>query len=178
LLQGARHDWVISTKVGEEFVNGESRFDFSPIAIRQSVERSLLRLQTDCVDIVLVHSNGEDEKLIQELDVFSELAAMKTAGKIRAYGMSTKTIAGGKLAVRYADIVMVAFNANYTDEREVIAYAYQHNKAVLIKKAFASGHLAAAGSLSFVLAEQGVTSVVVGTIDPVHLRDNAANFLI
>ena len=30
LLQGQRHQWIISTKVGEEFIQGQSYFDFSP----------------------------------------------------------------------------------------------------------------------------------------------------
>ena len=61
LLQGRRHDWVISTKAGEEFFNGLSTYDFSPEAITQSIERSLQLLRTDYIDIVLVHSNGEDD---------------------------------------------------------------------------------------------------------------------
>jgi aryl-alcohol dehydrogenase-like predicted oxidoreductase len=49
----------------------------------------------------------------------------------------------------------------------------------LIKKAFGSGHLErfeaadpVAAALGFVFAQAGVGSVVLGTIDPGHLRDN------
>jgi aryl-alcohol dehydrogenase-like predicted oxidoreductase len=41
LLRQCRRDWVIVTKVGEEFDDGVSRFDFSAAATRASVERSL-----------------------------------------------------------------------------------------------------------------------------------------
>jgi aryl-alcohol dehydrogenase-like predicted oxidoreductase len=39
LIAGQRNDWVICTKVGEEFENGVSRYDFSPEHCRFSVER-------------------------------------------------------------------------------------------------------------------------------------------
>ena len=60
LLRGQRQQWVIVSKVGEEFDNGQSHFDFSPTHTRFSVERSLKRLETDFIDLVLVHSDGND----------------------------------------------------------------------------------------------------------------------
>jgi aryl-alcohol dehydrogenase-like predicted oxidoreductase len=181
LLQANRHDWIISTKVGEEFVDGESRFDFSPEAIRHSIERSLKRLRTDYLDIVFVHSNGDDLYLIEEETIFLVLEAYKKAGKIRAYGMSTKTIAGGLLTVDKSDLAMVTFNPVYTAEREVITHAHQHQKGVFIKKAFASGHLqtgtedAVGDAMRYIFAEPGVTSVIVGTINPAHLQQNVTS---
>mgnify|MGYP002715567129 CR=1 FL=1 len=53
LLAGQREDWVIVSKVGEEFENGQSRFDFSATHTRFSVERSLKRLRTDRIELVL-----------------------------------------------------------------------------------------------------------------------------
>jgi aryl-alcohol dehydrogenase-like predicted oxidoreductase len=83
LLHGQRHRWILSTKAGEEFDGTNSHYDFSSQAITASVERSLQRLRTDYLDIVLIHSNGEDVRIIEEDHVFSTLAALKKAGKIR-----------------------------------------------------------------------------------------------
>ena len=47
LLKGQRQDWVIVGKAGEDFVNGESHFDFTPEGIVASGERSLKRLQSE-----------------------------------------------------------------------------------------------------------------------------------
>jgi len=178
-LQGQRHRWLIGTKAGEEFVDGTSHYDFSPQAITSSVHRSLMRLKTDYLDLVLIHSNGEDEKIIQQDNVFLTLDALKQAGKIRAYGMSTKTITGGKLALQHADAAMVTYNPSYTDELELINLAQQSQKGILIKKAFASGHLQKVGepsqALEFILKEPGVTSVIIGTINPLHLSANLKN---
>ncbi len=179
ILEGQRHDWILSTKVGEEFINGQSYFDFSPIAIQQSVERSLRLLKTDYLDIVLVHSNGDDVKLIKDIAVFETLESLKKNGLIRAYGMSTKTVEGGMLAVDYSDVVMVTFNPIETAERSVITYAHQHQKGILIKKALASGHInkiagedPVESAMRFIFSEKGVSSVIVGTVNKMHLEHN------
>lgn len=174
LLKGQRHEWILSTKVGEIFQDGNSSFDFSSAAIVQSVDRSLQRLQTDYVDIVLVHSSGEDEKIIREYEVFATLARLKDAGKLRAFGMSTKTIEGGLLTIKFADVAMVTHHPQHTSEIEVIQAAHQQNKGILIKKALASGHMTQSPRecIEFALAEPGVTSVIVGTINAKHLREN------
>jgi aryl-alcohol dehydrogenase-like predicted oxidoreductase len=179
LLKDKRDRWVLCTKVGEEFVNGESYFDFSPHAIRQSINRSLRRLNTDVLDIVLVHSNGDDKKIIEEDSVFETLAQLKKAGLIRAFVMSTKTLEGGLLAVDHSDVVMVAYNPLHTEECAVIKHAYQNKKGVFIKKALESGHLQklegedpVRTAMQFIFSELGVSSVIFGTLSEVHLRHN------
>ena len=95
LLKGQRQQWVICTKVGEEYDSGQSFFDFSAKHTRFSIERSLKRLHTDCIDIVLVHSDGNDLQVIHQQGVLDELEKCKQQGLIRAYGVSTKTVEGG-----------------------------------------------------------------------------------
>lgn len=181
LLKGQRNDWIICSKVGEEFTDGQSHFDFSASHTRHSIERSLRRLNTEMIDIVLVHSNGDDKHIIEQEGALAQLAELKREGKIRAFGMSTKTVEGGLMAAREADGVMVTYNLNEQAEGEVIDYCAAHNKGVFIKKALASGHLCAGdlagkdpvqASMDFVLQTAGVTSAIVGTINPKHLRDN------
>lgn len=175
LLAGQRRDWVICTKVGEEFVDGASHFDFSARHTRFSIERSLRRLDTDCLDIVLVHSDGDDERIIRDTDALATLQRCVEEGLVRAYGVSTKTLAGGLLAAQLTDGAMVTYHAEYTDEAAVLDYCAQQRKGALIKKAFASGHIADPdAALRFAAGHAGVSSVIVGTIDPHHLRANVA----
>lgn len=178
LLHGARKDWIISTKVGEEFVDGISSYDFSAVKIQQSVERSLQRLRTDYLDVVLVHSNGDDVKIIEEENAFATLLELKKVGKIRAFGMSTKTVQGGLLTIEHADVAMVTYHPGYLDEQEIITYAHQKQKGIFIKKALVSGHAATSvtETMKFIFAKPGVTSVIVGTINPSHLRQNSLFF--
>ena len=53
-----RAEFVLSTKVGELFADGVSSYEYSGAAVRDSIRRSLLRLRTDVLDIVFIHSNG------------------------------------------------------------------------------------------------------------------------
>ncbi len=175
LLQGQREQWIICSKVGEEFDDGVSRFDFSAAHTRSSIERSLRRLRTNCIDIVLIHSDGNDLAIIDNGEAFAELERCKHEGLIRAFGMSTKTVEGGIAAARHGDGVMATFNSEYTAEKPVLDFCAAQHKGVLIKKAFASGHSAdPAHSLRCVLREPGVTSAIIGTINPQHLLQNVA----
>ena len=172
LLRGQRKDWFICSKAGETFSDGESRFDFSPAAIRASVERSLTRLQTDYLDAVLLHSDGTDLAVLAT-GALDELKEMKKEGKIGFTGLSGKTVAGGLAALQASDIAMVTFNLHEQEERPVLDYAAAHHKGIFIKKAFASGHTASPeASLRLVLRTPGTTSAIIGTINPDHLRDN------
>jgi len=90
LLAGQREDWVIVSKVGEEFENGQSRFDFSATHTRLSVERSLKRLRTDRIELVLVHSDGNDLDILQHTEVYQTLAELKREGKILAFGQDPR----------------------------------------------------------------------------------------
>ncbi len=179
LLKGQRDRWVICSKVGEEFENNQSHFDFTPEHTRRSVERSLKRLNTDYLDIVLIHSDGNDLDILKRYGTLEALNDLKHQGLIRATGLSGKTVEGGILALQQSDCAMVTYNLNEHSETEVIDYAEQHGKAILIKKALASGHICTTSSddpvqqsMDFVFARPGVVSAIIGTINPRHLRSN------
>lgn len=179
LLKGQRDNWVIVSKVGEEFESGQSRHDFSAQHTRFSVERSLRRLGTDCIDLVLVHSNGHDLDILRQSDVYTTLETLKREGSIRAFGLSGKTVEGGLLALDKGDCAMVTYNLNEQSERPVIDHATAIGKAILIKKALASGHVCLGSgvdpvqaSFELVLGHPGVASAIIGTINPLHLSHN------
>ena len=181
LLRGQRTDWVIVSKVGEEFSNGVSHHDFSATHTRRSVERSLQRLETDFIDLVLVHSDGNDLAILNECEVYQTLADLKREGKIRGFGLSGKTVEGGLKALENGDCAMVTYNLNEQAEQPVIDYAATHGKAILVKKALASGHVCLSpgvdpvrASFELVFGHHGVASAIVGTINPLHLAHNVA----
>ena len=180
LLRGQRQQWVIVSKVGEEFDNGQSHFDFSPAHTRFSVERSLKRLETDFIDLVLVHSDGNDVAILRDSGVYETLAELKREGKIRGFGLSGKTVEGGLLALETGDCAMVTYNLNEQAELAVLDYAELHGKGILIKKALASGHACLAGedpvraSFELIFGHPAATSAIIGTISPHHLAHNVA----
>ena len=86
LLKDDRKQWLLCSKVGEEFIDGQSSFDFSEQHTRFSVERSLRRLKTDYIDMVLVHSDGNDIDIINNHAALQTLSDLKQRGWIRAFG--------------------------------------------------------------------------------------------
>ncbi|UAW99975.1 aldo/keto reductase [Halopseudomonas nanhaiensis] len=182
LLAGQRHHWILCSKVGEEFDDGASRFDFSAAHTRLSVERSLRRLQTDYLDLVLLHSDGNDLAALDQ-GAFDMLEQLKREGLIRAFGLSGKTVEGGIAALQRSDCAMVTYNLREQAERPVLDFALAHHKGILIKKALASGHLCEDGAdpvqegLRLVLEHPAVASAIVGTINRQHLTNNVAAVL-
>jgi len=90
-FQGKRDRVVIATKFGH-IVNEEKKTVYgAPDQIiknvRNDVENSLRRLQTDAIDIYQLHEGGYDPG--QALELQSVLQELVTAGKIRWYGWST-----------------------------------------------------------------------------------------
>jgi aryl-alcohol dehydrogenase-like predicted oxidoreductase len=178
LLAGQRGDWLICSKVGEEFEGGQSHFDFSPEHTRQSVQRSLRRLNTAVIDIVLVHSDGNDLHIIREMGTLEVLEQLKQEGLIRAFGMSTKTVEGGLTAAAVSDVVMLTYNLDSREELPVLDACASLGVGALIKKALASGHLArqyqdpVQASMDLVFAHPATSAAIVGTITPAHLQAN------
>lgn len=178
LLGTRRNAFVLVTKTGEEFADGESAYHFSAEHTRLSVERSLKRLRTNRLDCVLVHCSRNDLEVLTKTDVLVELQKLKDRGDIRSFGASTYTVEGGIFAVEHTDVVMVAYSAGYAEEKSVVERAAALNKGVLIKKGLGSGNLDASSSIDEalhpVLTEPGVSSLIIGTINREHLRENVA----
>lgn len=185
-LMERRSDWVLCTKVGEEFEDGVSRFDFSAAHTRSSIERSLRRLRTDHLDLVLIHSDGNDTAILQDGACVDMLRRCQREGLVRYIGMSTKTEAGGSMAAEQLDVVMLTWNLQQRDTA-ALATATRLGKGVLVKKGLMSGHvqrgndqlLRSSGdlvrdSMQLIFGEPGIGSMIAGTINPAHLRSNVA----
>lgn len=80
---GKREQVIIATKVGKPM--GEGKQGLSPRYIRQAVEASLRRLQTDYIDLYQSHDDDGDTPLEETLAAFD---ALIKEGKVRAIGAS------------------------------------------------------------------------------------------
>ena len=173
LLLDQREDWVIVGKVGEEFENGVSSHDFSADHFERSLMRSLQRLNTDYLDVLMIHSDGNDLDILNNDTLIDLMHDFKRRGLARSIGASTKTVEGGIKCLELMDVVMASYNPDYTDEKPVLDYAAEHNKGVFLKKVLSSGHTNDTGkAFDFALSHDGVSCAVVGTINPDHLRSN------
>lgn len=167
-----RHEYVLSTKVGETFEDGKSQFDFSSDGIRLSLERSLRNLQTDVLDVVFIHSNGDERYILQETETVSILLDARSRGVVRAIGLSGKTVEGARLSLDWADVLMVEYHLHETSQAQVISQAAEAGVGVFVKKGLSSGTLPANEAIRFVLSQQGVTSLIVGGLNLDHFRAN------
>jgi aryl-alcohol dehydrogenase-like predicted oxidoreductase len=87
LKQSGKRDRVlIATKVGKDM--GDGGTGLSPKWIRQAVDDSLRRLQTDCIDLYQSHDDDPKTPFEETLAVYDELIR---AGKVRAIGASNFT---------------------------------------------------------------------------------------
>ncbi len=165
---------VISTKVGETYQDGVSRYDFSPEATRASVDRSARRLGRDVLDVVFVHSDGNDLVIQESSGVVETLLSLKAEGRVRAIGFSGKTVAGARRSLEWADVIMFEFHAEDPSHEPVIREAHRLGIGVVVKKGLASGHLPAAEAIRFVVGHPAVDTLIVGSLNADHLAENVA----
>lgn len=91
---GKRNRIVLATKVGKEM--GDGQIGLSRAYIRQALEASLRRLQTDHIDLYQSHDDDAKTPLEETLAAYAELIA---EGKVRAIGASNHTAERLKLAL-------------------------------------------------------------------------------
>lgn len=80
---GKRDKVILATKVGKEM--GPGKKGLSRQYIRQAVEDSLKRLQTDYIDVYQSHDDDQTTPLAETLEAYGELIK---EGKVRAIGAS------------------------------------------------------------------------------------------
>lgn len=81
--KGNRKDVIIATKVGSDM--GEGKKGLSKKYIRQAVEDSLQRLQTDCIDLYQTHFDDESIPIEETLEAYQQLIK---EGKVLHIGAS------------------------------------------------------------------------------------------
>ncbi|CAA0091282.1 D-threo-aldose 1-dehydrogenase [BD1-7 clade bacterium] len=185
LMQGQRNAFEIISKAGEIYDTAadSSTYRFDAKTLRHSLETSLRTLKTDYLDVWLLHSDGNDlDNLNDEtLEVF---LTAKQQGYVRAIGMSTKTVDGGRKALEHMDCIMMAASLSHEDEAPLFDIAASLNKGLLMKKIFDSGWALTNDNKSQVMEQtyntlfshQAVCSAIVGTINPKHLIENTQAF--
>lgn len=97
-----REQLLIQTKCG--IVPGKM-FDFSYEHIVSSVEGSLKRLNTEYVDVLLLH---RPDALMEPEEVAKAFDRLKADGKVRQFGVSNQNAAQMQLLQRYLDMPLCA----------------------------------------------------------------------
>ena len=121
-FKDVREDIVISSKVG--FVNFKGKKNFSPEYIQDSLESSLRRLQTDYIDVFQLH-DPPVELLQQDNHIVECLESLKSNGKIRVIGISTKSPEESLIAIEQFNFKSVQVNFNLVDQRALESGLYK-----------------------------------------------------
>ncbi|MEX3914804.1 aldo/keto reductase [Paraburkholderia sp. BR10872] len=88
-LKGRRHAVTIATKFGFKIDNGVRGLDSHPEHIKEVIDASLVRLQTDHIDLLYQHRVDPDVPIE---DVAGAVKDAIAAGKVRYFGLSEASV--------------------------------------------------------------------------------------
>jgi aryl-alcohol dehydrogenase-like predicted oxidoreductase len=93
--------WIRRSDIGRRYVSGVRDTalpqDFSDAYLRSSTEASLRRLNTDYIDILLLHSPPSD--VIENGEALRSLEKLRASGKAVKIGVSCEDVSSGLLAL-------------------------------------------------------------------------------
>lgn len=116
-LSGRREQVVLQGHIGAAWLNGQYKRTRDLAHCKTFFEDFLTRLQTDYVDIGMIHfvDSEEDYKSVFESDVIEYAKQLKEEGKIKALGMSSHNPSIAERAVRTGliDVLMFSINPVY-----------------------------------------------------------------
>ncbi|QOQ55025.1 aldo/keto reductase [Bacillus amyloliquefaciens] len=137
-----REDVFIATKAAHRKEGDDFVFDNSPAFLKQSVEDSLKRLQTDYIDLFYIHFPDEDTPKDEAVQALNE---MKKEGKIRSIGVSNFSLEQLKEANKdgLVDVIQGEYNLlNREAEKTFFPYTTEHNISFIPYFPLVSGLLA------------------------------------
>ncbi|GAA4276654.1 aldo/keto reductase [Aquimarina mytili] len=143
-LKGYRDKVILATKVGNEWRDNGSGWDWNPSKdyILKSVDQSLQRMQTDYIDLYQLHGGTMDDPIDETIEAFEIL---QQQGKIRFYGISSIRPNVIREYVKRSNIVSVMMQYSLLDRRpeeECLKLLQKNNIGVLARGVLAKGLLA------------------------------------
>ena len=163
-----------------------------PNYLKRACEMSLWRLETDYIDVFLLH-DPPMEVAVRE-GVWNALRRLKEQGKIRFFGASTNATVGMTCIQNGAEVIEVPFNVlSRQPAEELLPLAREKGVGILARSPFASGRLfqkgkgapaqpfrflaqkdrpLTAAAIKYVLSHRAVSSVVSGIMKRSELGKN------
>lgn len=142
-LEGIRDQVVLATKVGNQWRDDGSGWDWNPgkAYIISAVEQSLKRLRTDHIDLYQLHGGTIEDPIDETIEAFEQLVK---AGKIRYYGISSIRPNVIRAYVERSNITSVMMQYSLLDRRpeaSCLQLLQHHNIGVLARGSVAKGLL-------------------------------------
>ena len=177
-LVGKRDQVVLSTKTGRF---DAAEFDFSASRVRHEVDRSLRRLQTDHVDLLIAH----DVEFADPAEVLNEglptLLELKKAGKTRFVGVSGLPLAVLDKVVDHIDVDFVLSYCHYSlNDTALVPYAEKWRKkglGVISASPLSMGLLTKQGPPDWHPSDDEIKRVVQKAADHCNAKEADLSFL-
>ncbi|UCC63696.1 MAG: aldo/keto reductase [Anaerolineae bacterium] len=153
-------------------------------AVARDVERFLRELQTDVLDIVLLHCISSENWTRRQAGAMEALSKAKEQGKIRAVGISCHGLGALRAAATsdWLDAILVRINfagtrmdGSPTDVAPLIEQLHAAGKAVYGMKVLGCGSLVkdVRAAIQYVLQLGTVHALTIGISHQEHLRQSA-----
>lgn len=166
--------------------DGRAAQCFTPRYIERALERSLGRLRTDRVELLLLHSPSVE--VIRAQAFLGALERLQASGKIRHFGVSCATEEEGRAALDLPGLACLQLPHNLSSAAvlpALVEEAGRRGVGLVAMAPFGDGQLLAAAPglgldadaiarscLAFALSSPGVASVMVGMSTPEHVGAN------
>ena len=113
-IKGKRDRWIIQGHFGSTWQNGQYVRTRDMVKVREAWQDLLLRLQTDYIDLGMIHFVDEEVEFhrIMGGEFFEFVKGEKDKGVVRHIGLSTHNPKVGKLAALDGRIEMLLFSVN------------------------------------------------------------------
>jgi predicted aldo/keto reductase-like oxidoreductase len=154
--------------------------------MRASVERSLRRLKTDYIDVLVWHGHSHPEE-VSDPSLYEFMMKMKKEGKARFTGFSSHSRMASLLREaskqNYHDVALVSYNFTHSkDLKEAVAMAAKSGIGVVAMKTQSGGYSKGKmgglsphqAALKYVLTDQNVSTAVPGVTTIEQIEECAA----
>jgi aryl-alcohol dehydrogenase-like predicted oxidoreductase len=145
-LGSRRKEAVITTKFGVGYPGTPNYRDSTRKRVMESIDKSLAALNTDYVDVYLIHWPDRNTPFEEPMRALDELVKQ---GKVRAVGLSNFKLSEIEACARVRPVNVVQYCWNMFDRRmqkEIFPYCREHNIGVMAYGSLAYGMLT--GTLS------------------------------
>ncbi len=142
-LKARRKEAIVATKVGNQWKSDGSGWEWNPrkAYILQAVDQSLLRLDTDYIDLYQLHGGTIDDPMDETIEALEMLQAQ---GKIRHYGISSIRPNVIRAYVDKSNIISVMMQYSLLDRRPeetCLSLLKTHGISVLTRGSLGQGLL-------------------------------------
>lgn len=115
---------------------------YTEAALREHIDQSRKRLQTDCLDLLQLHCIPLEE--LQKGEIFNWLRTVKEEGKIAHFGASVETVEEGLLCLKQEGLQSLQVIFNIFRQKlatELLPKALEKNVGIIVRLPLASGLL-------------------------------------